>query len=81
MAYLEAGAAIQNTLLYAHCAGVGSCWLFWAAAGEKNKKFWHKFKLKQWLFPVSMICFGYPKRPPEFVPLRKELKGAIHLAQ
>jgi len=77
MAYLEAGAAIQNMLLYAHCAGIGSCWLFWAAH-RKNEEFWRKFDLNPWLLPVSMVSFGYSMTMPKFIPVRKELGGVIH---
>lgn len=80
MAYLEAGAAIQNMLLYAHCAGIGSCWLFWAAH-RKNEEFWRKFNLNPWLLPVSMVSFGYSVTRPNFIPLRKELEGTIHFPE
>lgn len=79
MAYLEAGAAIQNMLLYAHCADVGSCWLFWAGTGKKNEHFWQRFNLAHWLLPVSMVCFGYVERKPFFTPERKSLKSAVHI--
>lgn len=81
MAYLEAGAAIQNMLLYAHCSDIGSCWLFWSGGAKKNKKFWQKFNLDHWLLPVSMVCFGYTELKPFFVPERKALKSAIHIVK
>jgi nitroreductase len=78
MAYLEAGAAIQNILLTAHCFGIGSCWLFWDGRKVNHYEFNKKFNLNSWLLPVSMVCFGYPEIVPKFRPERKNIKTAVH---
>lgn len=78
MAFLEAGAAIQNMLLTAHSLGVGSCWLFWNHANQRHDEFVRRFSLKSWFLPVAMLCFGYSDNVPKFCPARKSLKKSIH---
>lgn len=75
MAYLEAGAAIQNILLTAHSLGLGSCWMFWT---KHDQAFNKKFGLPPWLLPVGLICMGYTDKHPPIVPKRKSLFDCIH---
>ncbi len=76
-AYLEAGAAIQNMLLYAHALNIGSIWLNWQGVERSHVKLRERFGLTDWLLPVAMLCFGYTKVPPPVVPYRKLLQDAV----
>ncbi len=78
MAYLEAGAAVQNMLLTAHSLGVGTCWLNWSGRDGTQRAFSSKYALHPWLLPVAMVCVGYVERHPPFVPARKRLSGCMH---
>ncbi len=81
MAYLEAGAAIQNMLLTAHSYGLGSCWLFWNDAGSCHAGFVERFSIQPYLLPVAMVCLGYPLKYPIFAPVRKALDKSVHNAK
>lgn len=78
MAYLEAGAAIQNMLLTARSHGIGSCWLFWGGEKNSNSQFADRFNLQSWLLPVAMVCFGYPDILPVLRPERKSIERSIN---
>jgi nitroreductase len=80
MIYLDAGACIQNMLLRAHSLGIGSCWLFWNDRSGRLRDFWGRFKIKPYLLPVSMVCFGFPKSSAT-PPPRKSLNSAIRFSE
>jgi len=76
-AYLEAGAAIQNMLLFATSKNIGSIWLNWAASGNKNGEFQKQYKLPSYLLPLSYVVFGYVDKPCFLTPVRKSVDEAI----
>jgi nitroreductase len=75
--YLEAGAAIENMLLYSHSIGIDSIWLNWAGINRRNQQFRMRFRLESYMLPVSMVVFGYRDQYNIITPVRKTIQDAI----
>lgn len=75
--YLEAGAAIQNMLLYATSQKIGSIWLNWAASGKKLKEFQKLFKISDYMLPAAYVLFGYTNNQCKLIPVRKTIEESI----
>ena len=62
LACCDALIAAQNSVIAAESIGVGSCYI-----GDiiENIEIHRKmFNLPVWVFPITMLCFGYPKQDP-----------------
>jgi len=67
LACCDALIAAQNAVITAEALDIGSCYI-----GDimENIEIHRKmFNLTQWVFPITMICFGYPKGSKETIPL------------
>jgi len=68
LACCDALIAAQNAVIVAEALGIGSCYI-----GDimENIEIHRKmFNLPQWVFPITMICFGYPKGTKEKILLQ-----------
>jgi nitroreductase len=67
LACCDALIAAQNAVIAAEALGVGSCYIGDIMENyETHKKM---LNLPNWVFPITLICFGYPKGDKEKVPL------------
>ncbi|MFX0044102.1 MAG: nitroreductase family protein, partial [Candidatus Hodarchaeota archaeon] len=67
LACCDALIAAQNSVITAEALGIGSCYI-----GDimENIEIHRKmFNLTRWVFPIIMVCFGYPKCDKEKIPL------------
>ena len=67
LACCDALIAAQNAVITAEALGIGSCYI-----GDimENIEIHRKmFNLTRWVFPITMVCFGYPKGDKENIPL------------
>ncbi len=67
LACCDALIAAQNAVITAEALGIGSCYI-----GDimENIEIHRKmFNLSRWVFPIIMVCFGYPKGEKENIPL------------
>ncbi|MFX0031865.1 MAG: nitroreductase family protein [Promethearchaeota archaeon] len=68
LACCDALIAAQNAVITAEALGIGSCYI-----GDIMENFEiHRelFNLPRWVFPITMVCFGYPKGDKEHIPLQ-----------
>ena len=68
LACCDALIAAQNAVITAEALGIGSCYI-----GDimENIEIHRKmFNLTRWVFPIIMVCFGYPKGNKEKIPLK-----------
>ena len=81
LAYLDAGAAIQNMILSGHAEGLGCIW------SKLDKEDWQvnpdlyfmmkaKLRLPNSFLPVSVVGVGWPAKPPR-VPPRHDLEKFV----
>lgn len=75
--YMEAGAAIQNMLLFAHSISIDSIWLNWAGINKSNQKLRDRFNLERYILPVAMVLFGYRESYNLITPARKSIQESI----
>ena len=59
--------AAQNAVITAEALGIGSCYI--GVIMENIEIHRKMFNLTRWVFPITMICFGYPKGSKETIPL------------
>jgi len=67
LACCDALIAAQNAVIGAETLGIGSCYV-----GDIMENFEiHRemFNLPRWVFPITLICFGYPKGDKKKIPL------------
>ena len=67
LACCDALIAAQNAVIGAEALGIGSCYV-----GDimENYEIHRKiFNLPKWVFPITLICFGYPKGDKDKIPL------------
>jgi len=67
LACCDALIAAQNSVIAAEALGIGSCYI-----GDimENYEIHRKmFNLPKWVFPITMICYGYPKGDKNKIPL------------
>ena len=67
LACCDALIAAQNSVIAAEALGIGSCYI-----GDimENYEIHRKmFNLPKWVFPITLICFGYPKGDKNNIPL------------
>ncbi len=68
LACCDALIAAQNAVIAAESLGIGSCYV-----GDIMENFeihQKMFNLPKWTFPITLVCFGYPKNPDFDGPLR-----------
>jgi len=57
----DAMIAAQNSCIVAESLGMGTCYI--GDIIEQIEIVRQTFKLPQWAIPITMVCYGYPKRP------------------
>lgn len=77
LACCDALIAAENAVITAEALGIGSCYI-----GDIMENFeihQEMFALPQWTFPITLICFGFPKNEDPNFPLRKRFpQKSIH---
>jgi nitroreductase len=67
LACSDALIAAQNAVITAEAMGIGSCYIGDVVENiEIHRKM---LNLPRWVFPIIMVCFGYPKGKKENLPL------------
>jgi len=67
LASCDALIAAQNAVITAESLGIGSCYI--GDIMENYEIHQEMFNLPKWVFPIAMLCFGYPKGDKEKIPL------------
>ena len=67
LASCDALIAAQNAVITAESLGIGSCYI--GDIMENYEIHREMFNLSKWVFPIAMVCFGYPKGDKEKIPL------------
>ena len=67
LASCDALIAAQNAVIGAEALGIGSCYI--GDIMENYEIHREMFNLPRWVFPITLICFGYPKGDKEKIPL------------
>ncbi|MHA1915148.1 MAG: nitroreductase family protein [Promethearchaeota archaeon] len=67
LACCDALIAAQNAVITAEALGIGSCYI--GDIMENYEIHREMFNLPKWAFPITMICFGYPRGSKENIPL------------
>ncbi len=67
LASCDALIAAQNAVITAESLGIGSCYI--GDIMENYEIHREIFNLSRLVFPISMVCFGYPKGDKEKIPL------------
>ena len=67
LASCDALIAAQNAVITAEALGIGSCYI--GDIMENYEIHREMFNLSKWVFPIAMLCFGYPKGDKEKIPL------------
>jgi nitroreductase len=62
LACCDALIAAQNTVIAAESMGIGSCYI--GDIIENIEIHREMFNLPVWVFPITMLCYGYPKQDP-----------------
>lgn len=62
LACCDALIAAQNAVIAAESIGIGSCYI--GDIMENIETHREMFNLPKWVFPITMLCFGYPKQDP-----------------
>ncbi|MFX0040339.1 MAG: nitroreductase family protein [Promethearchaeota archaeon] len=62
LACCDALIAAQNTVIAAESIGIGSCYI--GDIIENIEIHREMFNLPKWVFPIAMLCYGYPKQEP-----------------
>ncbi|MFX1499820.1 MAG: nitroreductase family protein [Promethearchaeota archaeon] len=63
LACCDALIAAQNAVIAAESLGIGSCYI--GDIIENIEIHREMFSLPKWVFPIILVCFGYPKQDPE----------------
>jgi FMN reductase (NADPH) len=67
LACCDALIAAQNAVIAAEALSIGSCYI--GDIMENYEIHREILKLPQWVFPITLICFGHPKGKKERIPL------------
>lgn len=68
LACCDALIAAQNAVITAEALGIGSCYI--GDIMENIEIHRELLNLPKWVFPITMVCFGYPKGDKEKIPLQ-----------
>ncbi len=67
LACCDALIAAQNSVITAEALGIGSCYI--GDIMENYEIHREMFDLPRWVFPITLICFGYPRGDKNKIPL------------
>lgn len=67
LASCDALIAAQNAVITAEALGIGSCYI--GDIMENYEIHREMFNLPRWVFPITLLCFGYPKGDKNKIPL------------
>jgi len=67
LASCDALIAAQNAVIAAEALGIGSCYI--GDIMENYETHREMFDLPRWVFPITLLCFGYPKGDKNKIPL------------
>jgi nitroreductase len=67
LACCDALIAAQNAVIAAEALGIGSCYI--GDIMENYETHQELLQLPKWVFPITLLCFGYPKGDKEKIPL------------
>jgi len=67
LASCDALIAAQNAVIGAEALGIGSCYI--GDIMENYEVHREMFHLPRWVFPITLLCFGYPRGDKEKIPL------------
>jgi len=67
LACCDALIAAQNAVIAAEALGIGSCYI--GDIMENYEIHREMFDLPKWAFPITLLCFGYPKGDKNKIPL------------
>ena len=67
LACCDALIAAQNSVIAAEAQGIGSCYI--GDIMENYEIHREMFDLPKWVFPITLICYGYPKGDKNKIPL------------
>ncbi|MHA1319018.1 MAG: nitroreductase family protein [Promethearchaeota archaeon] len=67
LACCDALIAAQNSVVAAEALAIGSCYI--GDIMENYEIHREMFNLPKWVFPITMICYGYPKGDKNKIPL------------
>ena len=67
LACCDALIAAQNAVIAAEALGVGSCYI--GDIMENYETHREMLNLPNWVFPITLVCFGHPKGDKEKIPL------------
>ena len=67
LACCDALIAAQNAVIAAEALGIGSCYI--GDIMENYEIHREMFDLPRWVFPITLLCFGYPKGDKNKIPL------------
>ena len=74
LACCDALIAAQNAVIAAEALGVGSCYI--GDIMENYETHREMLNLPNWVFPITLVCFGYPKGDKEKIPLSSRFPQA-----
>ena len=74
LASCDALIAAQNAVIAAEALGVGSCYI--GDIMENYETHREMLNLPNWVFPITLVCFGYPKGEKEKIPLSSRFPQA-----
>lgn len=67
LACCDALIAAQNSVIASEALGIGSCYI--GDIMENYEIHREMFDLPNWVFPITLICYGYPKGDKNKIPL------------
>lgn len=67
LASCDALIAAQNSVIAAEALGIGSCYI--GDIMENYEIHREMFHLPKWVFPITLLCYGYPKGDKNKIPL------------
>ena len=67
LACCDALIAAQNAVIAAEALGIGSCYI--GDIMENYETHQKLLRLPKWVFPITLLCFGYPKGDKKNIPL------------
>lgn len=68
LACCDALIAAENAVIAAEALGIGSCYI--GDIMENYETHREMLNLPDWVFPITLLCFGYPKGDKEKIPLK-----------
>ena len=76
LAFMDACIAAQNAVVAAQSLGIGSCYI--GDILENAETVRQMFHLPRYTFPVTLLCFGYPRSAPGAPVSRFDQRFIVH---